>query len=313
MDIDFKGRDKNITAEIITDSINPENQRLTSFVLNFPRCVLSEFNTHRMFSRNSASSRAIKFDTNIENIKNNPFIPIKWIRSHKGMQGYNYHEDDKMIEILDKKWLKALDDSIKNAKLIDKNDVTKQFTNRLLEPYSYHKVIMTTSSIDNFIKLRAEEGAEIHIQNVAYKILDVYNKSEPKKVDFGGFHIPFGDKFDTDRIIDLIDNNETISEKFKIFSTEQIIFEVKKMIATARCARVSYLNYEGTDDYEKDINLFMRLEKMGHWSPFEHVAKAVKLEDKLNKDTGNFRGWKQLRKNYLYENPKDPRIIVKKY
>ena len=46
-------------AEVLIDSVNPAGQRLTTFVLRFPRFVLSEFNTHRMFSRNASSSRAI--------------------------------------------------------------------------------------------------------------------------------------------------------------------------------------------------------------------------------------------------------------
>ena len=44
-------------AEVLLDSVNPTGQRLTTFVLRFPRFVLSEFNTYRMFSRNASSSR----------------------------------------------------------------------------------------------------------------------------------------------------------------------------------------------------------------------------------------------------------------
>ena len=43
-----------------------------------PRIILAEFNTHRLFSRNSASSRAIPFKKMVQSVLENPFIPIAW-------------------------------------------------------------------------------------------------------------------------------------------------------------------------------------------------------------------------------------------
>ena len=65
-----------IKAEIIADSLSPQGHRLTTFICVFPRIVLAEFNTHRMLSRNSASSRAIPFNKMLEMVKTNPFIPF---------------------------------------------------------------------------------------------------------------------------------------------------------------------------------------------------------------------------------------------
>ena len=50
------------SAKILADSLNPCGVRLTTFEITFPRIVLAEFNTHRVFSRNSASSSSATFE-----------------------------------------------------------------------------------------------------------------------------------------------------------------------------------------------------------------------------------------------------------
>ena len=82
-----------ISAKIIADSKCPRGHRLTTFIVTFPRIVLAEFNTHRMFSRNSASSRAIPFKRMVKMLEENPFIPIAWQKDHKGMQGVEYLDE----------------------------------------------------------------------------------------------------------------------------------------------------------------------------------------------------------------------------
>lgn len=105
--------------------------------------------------------------------------------------------------------------------------------------------------------------ADIHIQIIAELMWDAMNESEPKQLKGGEWHIPFGDKFDEHRIA-------------QIYPYDHFPYTNAKIrVATARCARVSYLNFEGKDDYEADIKLHDRLAKMKHWSPFEHCAKAM--------------------------------------
>ena len=49
-----------ISAEIIADTYCEfTDERVTTMEVTMHRFVLAEFNTHRVFSRNSASSRAI--------------------------------------------------------------------------------------------------------------------------------------------------------------------------------------------------------------------------------------------------------------
>ena len=77
-------------CEIIADSLSPQGNRLTTFKLTYPRIIHSELMTHRVFSRNSASSRAIPFEKMVKMVEEDPFIPIAWQKDHKGMQGSEY-------------------------------------------------------------------------------------------------------------------------------------------------------------------------------------------------------------------------------
>lgn len=297
-----------IDATIVADSENPLGIRLTTFVVSFPRIVLAEFNTHRVFSRNSASSRAVPFEKMVEQIRINPFIPIKWMKNHKGMQGNDYFTSDDMIQVngeelsapdfFREQWLDARDKAISSAFYMGENNLTKQFVNRLLEPFKWHTCIVTATEWENFFNLRAHEAAEIHIQDLAYKMLDQYNQSTPVKKEIGELHIPFGDNIKKEKII------QDLNPDKKLLNNEQWFEEVKMKVAIARCARVSYENYEGGDDYAKDASLYNKLKSMGHWSPFEHVASAQLSSSFI----GNFKGWKQHRKEFSNENAKDERV-----
>ncbi len=291
-----------ISANIVADSVNPKGCRLTSFILRFPRIVLSEFNTHRAFSRNSASSRAIPFEKMLEMVKSDPFIPIRFQKDHKGMQGVEYYEGEEHEQCV-RDWLAARDAAVEAATSF-KLPVTKQLRNRLLEAFMWHTVIVTATDYENFFALRAHKDAEIHIEALAYKMLEAYNASEPKRLEPGGWHIPFGDKIDTERALRAYEDiNGAI-----VWPTvrEQVIAQTKLKISVARCARISYLNYEGKDDYVADIKLCDRLfgSTPRHLSPTEHVAQCQD-DDKF---IGNFKGWKQYRYTFADQNLTDSRV-----
>jgi thymidylate synthase ThyX len=151
-----------IQAKIIADSKSVRGERITTFLLTFPRIILAEFNTHRMFSRNSASSRAIPFKKMVESVETNPFIPIAWQKDHKGMQGTEYldkvpHGGSSDEDFAYDMWLEARDAAVENAKQLNNLGVTKQLCNRLLEPFMWHTVICTATDYENFFKLRCPE------------------------------------------------------------------------------------------------------------------------------------------------------------
>ena len=320
--------ENNIYAKIVADSVNSKGDRITSFELNMPRIILAEFNTHRSICRNSGSSRAIPLKKGIEMVNNNPFIPISWQKDHKGMQGTEYFTDEEDIAINQRDWLRAKRSAVESAEILSKSGVTKQLCNRLLEPFMMHKVIATATEWENFFALRAHDAAEIHIQDLAYKMLNAMNESSPKELKDGEWHIPFGDNLDDDRIY-----NELLAPN-NFDRNQGRIDQYKIQIATARCARVSYFNFEGKDDYAADLNLYNRLFKDGHMSPFEHCAKAMnegeynyasdvrqilkesdglegeyRMKTKSSGWSGNFKGFSQLRKSLMGENKKENRLI----
>jgi len=302
-----------ISATIIADSISSITEdRITSFVIVIPRIVLAEFNTHRMISRNSASSRAIPFETMLKKVQEEPFIPIAWQKDHKGMQGTEYITDPFEIEAVKKLWLEMRDRVVSGARDLSEVNITKQLCNRPLEAFLYHTIICTATEWENFMALRHNPAAEIHIAKVAELMLEAMNESTPKELEPGQWHIPFGDQMDVARLHSMLTDNPL--EEVKSWRVEEL--QIK--IATARCARVSYLNYEGGDDYEKDIKLHDSLSSMGHWSPFEHCARAMTFEEcgwtpdgEVTPWSGNFKGFVQYRKMFEGENKSDDRLIKK--
>jgi hypothetical protein len=76
-------------VKVLADSIyglsSGQTARITTMQVTFPRFILAEINTHRAFSRNSASSRAIPTEKIIEQVVTNPFIPETFNRRVKGM------------------------------------------------------------------------------------------------------------------------------------------------------------------------------------------------------------------------------------
>lgn len=296
-------KNQDFHSEIIADSINEYGDRLTTFLITFPRMILAEFNTHRMLSRNSASSRAIPFGKMVKMVEKNPFIPMAWMRDHKGMQGNEYIEGDNKYSCVEH-WLYARTEAVKRAKLLHAHGLTKQICNRLLEPFMWHTVIASGTDWGNFFALRAHPAAEIHMQKIAGMMLESYNASIPTLLEIGEWHIPFGDKIDGIRI----------QEEFDPVTSSRELESYKIKIATARCARLSYLNFEGKDDYQADIKLHDHLVEMGHWSPFEHCAEAIDYlgnEANFGAFTSNFTGFLQYRKLFDNENRNDPRISHK--
>ena len=156
-----------IKAEVIAASKNIFGHKIATMVVTFPRFILAELNTHRMLSKNSASSRAIPFKKMVEAVEKNPFIPIAWQKDHTGMQGTDYFTtesyDLKGQEILyteanKREWLRARDMAVEIATDMNQSGgLTKQLCNRLLEPFMWHTVILTATEWENFFALRCPQ------------------------------------------------------------------------------------------------------------------------------------------------------------
>ena len=276
-------------AKVVLDSITEAGDRLTTMEVTFPRFVLAEFNTHRVFSRNSASSRAIPFEKQLARIRNDPFIPIYWGKNQPGMQA-SVELEGAEREIAIEDWLKARDDVVGHALELYHAGVHKQTVNRLLEPWMWHTVIVTATEWSNFFALRANEMAQPEIRVIAEKMKELYNASEPHLIREGEWHMPY------------IQPNE-------LTWAQEYPGEAGK-ISAARCARVSYLTHDGKRDLDADLMLYKRLVEGGHMSPLEHVATPHLVDNDWPRRSepgsrvipvsggfcGNFCGWKQLRK-----------------
>lgn len=267
------------SAKIICDSIN-QGVRLTTMELVFPRIVLAEFNTHRAFSRNSASSRAIPIKTQIERVLANPYIP-NFKRNQKGMQPAE-ELSPREQKWACAEWLDARDAAMEHCRKLDNLDVHKQWCNRLLEPFMWHTVIVTATEWENFFGLRCNPQAQDEIRIPAEMAEEAYRKNVPTERQM---HTPFFDEMDRDALADAI-RDGIIEERPGMAAA----------ISTARCARVSYLTHDGRRDFIEDIALHDRLLQSRHMSPFEHVAVACNTTQEAL-PLGNFDyPWLQYRK-----------------
>lgn len=260
------------SAKILADSLNPVGVRLTTLEVTFPRFILAEFNTHRVLSRSSASSRAIPVAKRIGAVLASRFVPDGFGENCPGMQaakplGYVRNGLARAT------WIALMGASALGAWVMRRIGVHKQHANRPLETYSWQTAIVTATDWDNFFALRCHADAQPEFQRIATMMRDAMAASEPRKLAAGEWHVPFG-------------------EDLQLLQAGGFIHDEILLIAIGRSARVSYATHDGRRDPRADIELAERLAKSGHMSPFEHVAYA-------NKDdafVGNFRGFTQYRK-----------------
>lgn len=260
-------------AKILLDSISPQGSRLTTMEVTYPRFIHSEMMTHRQFSRNSASSRAIPIIKMLEKVAQNPASPVRWQANQAGMQG---GKDLTGAELLaaENLWDAVRRDTIKKVENYIQSGIEtahKQIINRLLEPWLWHTVIISATDWSNFFALRCAQDAQPDIQEVAGLMRKAYEFSDPTPIEQTGWHTPL--------ILPEEEHELAIDDRIKI--------------SIARCARVSYLTHDGVRDYSADLTLYDRLLTSMHMSPFEHVATPSvpgSLQD------SNFRGWTQKRK-----------------
>lgn len=266
--------ENNSKAVILLDSVNEATgDRLTTFKISFPKCLLAELNTHRMLSRSVSSSRAIKSSVMRKRILNESFRPINWSANNPGMQSNSDLTGIKKT-IASIAWNGNKFTSLFWHWLAgDIAGLHKQHANRLIETYLYVDAIVSSTTWDNFFNLRAHRDAQPEFQEVAHIMKELYRSNEPKVLRIGEWHMPL--LRDVDK---------------EMYSLEQL-----KNISSARCARTSYFLTDGSiSNPEADLKLCERLAGSDpkHLSPFEHVAIA--LPDSTQ--SGNFTGWGQYRK-----------------
>jgi hypothetical protein len=291
-------------AKVLADSVSPAGHRLTTLEATFPRFVLAEFNTHRVFSRNSASSRAIPVAKQLRRVLDDPYVPIEFGSNKPGMQA-GPALSGTARDAAEAEWLAARDGAVRHvlglitspANVAQYDDlhacleaaqgslkdppgewlnVHKQVANRLLEPFMWHTVIVSSTTWDNFFNLRCHPDAQPEIRLIAAKMREAFDRSVPTRLEPDEWHLPLVGE----------------AEREEASSPEELA-----KISIGRCARVSYLTHDGTRDLSADVFLYERLAESGHMSPMEHVARPMTpAELQESAWSGNFQGWISHRK-----------------
>lgn len=279
-------------ARIIADSLAPCGKRLTTLVLRLPRFILAEQNTHRAFSRNAASSRAIPVEKMIQRIIEEPALPVFWGKNQPGMQA-----DEQLtgteLDLARELWLSARNGAITYARSLIQIGLHKQIANRLLEPWMIAEVIVSATEWDNFFRQRLDKHAQPEFRVVAEAIRDAMGASTPQELKAGEWHLPYIDDATQSEVAEHVGVGAAYFSRNADQQHQALdaLYLRLCLVSAARCARVSYFTHDGKKEWQVDLDLAKRLIGPGHWSPFEHIAQALDRPYRR----ANFVGFEQFR------------------
>lgn len=249
-----------ISAQKILHSVTLASKEVKTVLARYPRFIHAEVMTHRVFSRNASSSRAIPVLRLLADILRDPAMPIHWGKNQPGMQA-NEELGPVAKFFMRTLWLTGMYVMVAIAYLAHQLGAHKQIVNRLVEPWSHINVLITSSEWENFFELRDHPDAQPEIKALAQAIKAAFADSIPEILLVGEWHLPF------------VTNVEKVS----------LTVRQRIMVSVARCARTSYLTFEGTKPIlTKDLALYAKLvgSKPLHASPAEHqVASASNDND----------------------------------
>lgn len=273
-----------ISAKIIADSVF-NGKRITTIQIVMPRFVLAQFNKHRAFSNNAASSRAVPTAKLIEQVRNDYVKPVYWGMNQAGMVAKAELQGRKK-DIAKELWWKAAQNASDIAEQMMALNVHKQIANRILEPFAWAHVVVTATEWDNFFTLRLEHDSQPEMQEVARCMKEAMDNSTPVETRY---HLPYIHQAEfADQVNAMIREGYMNAEY-----AELLAYKFMAMVSAARCARVSYLNHDQSEPVlTKDLELANRLRTARHDVCFEHQAQAANTPDEHCR---NFQGWQQYR------------------
>jgi len=257
-----------ISAKIIADSLSPDGHRLTTFQGTYPRFIHSEFMTHCVLDRNSASSRAIPVERQLKKLQMDPVSPVCWPAEQAGMQGGDDLQGDDLASA-QLTWMMGCHAiaNVVGRYVEDHPDkehrLHKSILNRMMEPWQWHTVAFTGTAFRNFFALRKDKAAQPEIRVFAEQMWAAFDASTPADLEDGEWHLPYID-------------DETWCAVSDDLEYGVILEDTLPKIAAARVARTSYETQEGTRDFRADLVLFDRLanSRPMHASPMGQVARA---------------------------------------
>ena len=288
-----------ISAKVIADSVNPLENRLTTIECEYPRFIHGEVMTHRMFSRNAQSSRAVPVASTIN--ANRVFVkPYVWGKNQAGMSSKDVLTGFKQ-NLAALVWNTTAKICFTSSFLLAKIGLHKQWANRMTEWCSTIKVIITATEWDNFFWLRLDEkAAQPEIVELAKLIKVAMDNSTPKLLQVGQHHLPYIKVVRCNGADTYLDSNDNI-----------LTLKEAQQISASCCAQVSYRKLN--DSKEKAIEIYKRLFSgdKPHLSPVEHQGTpinsaltldvftnnlgATHFDKQANLWSANFKGWIQLR------------------
>lgn len=257
------------SARVIADSLSDDGHRLTTIEATYPRMVHSELMTHRWFSRNAASSRAIPVTKSIERVELSPAYPVHWGQEIKGMQPGAELPPTLLAEVK-ATWDKAREDALFHAARLVDYGLHKSLVNRIIEPWSWITTIVSSTDWENFFAQRATSRtilAQPELARIADLMEVALDASRPDSLADGyGWHLPYIDDADFEAA------EEPARQTGEPLHTATM--RLLCQVSVARCARVSLLNHDGTRELAADVGLYDKLVSATpmHASPLEHVA-----------------------------------------
>lgn len=293
--------------------------------MRYPRIIHGEIMTHRVFSRNARSSRAVPVRTMLLECTSMPFIPWHWGKNQKGMQAdekcdelvnfrtfwqrkdgtHTRHYGTKIDHTSTAAWLAASEYAVEVAEAFMNAGYHKQIPNRLLEPFSWIDTLITSCEWDNFLWLRDHADAEPHLQDLARLVKQAIDDADVQILEPGEWHTPYIIPADLQNLI-ISPDKDTKRVIDDLGCDDQ---ELLNMVSAARCARISYKPFDGDASYERELERYDMLVSSDrvHASPLEHQATPdVFSEEYGNWDEadfhGNLSGWIQFRKTVPNEN-----------
>ncbi len=275
-----------ISAKIVLDSVSAvSGDRLTTMEITYPRFILAEFNTHRMLSRNSASSRAIPFAKMRDNLT---ALPVRFGQANRGMQDKG-EDFEALINgfTADEQWDTARYDALEYAEKFYKAGYHKQVYNRLTEPFQLMKTVVSATEWANFLWLRYDEAADPSINELARCMKEALEQSVPNVLQAGEYHLPYVET-----------QTATNGEKIYIIEfpengADPVCVTLDEAIKVS-CARACAVSFRNTDyGLEKSCEVYERLvsDSKIHGSALEHTAKVMKQTENMTACGGSCHGW----------------------
>jgi hypothetical protein len=247
-------------ARVLNKSVSPQGIEIVSFELEYARLIHSELLTHKMLSRNAASSRAIPIAKSIESVRNSPAMPVEWGKNKPGMQADGEIDDPESAKWM---WIQAAKQAADRAEQMAAMGLHKQVVNRILEPFVFMKTVLTATEFNNFYWLRDHEDADPTIHELARCMYEASEKITATELLPGEWHFAY------------VDTDTGFDHATYHIDGEELDLETAKKIDAACCAQVSFRKLDTT--IEKALSIYDRLAGSVpvHASPFEHAATPV--------------------------------------